>query len=101
MQGLALRGLKEESISKVKIVQDDGTEWLLEYFLQTCKRPGEDVFYGLKVEKSTTDGVLVEREETFVTESYDEAVAMVTAFAKGTVPPRVLFEMVDEWEWKR
>ena len=101
MQKQVLRGLHEEHVANETIRYDDGTEWLLGYYLQTFECPGGETLYGLKVDKSTPDGVLVESEETFATtDNKDEALAMVEAFARGTVPPSVLLELVDEWDWE-
>ena len=99
MQKQMLNELQEERIAHTTIQQEDGTEWLLEYYLQTRHRPEESTIYGIRVDKSTLDGVLIDREGTFVSECRDSVLAMVTAFAKGTVPPSVLYEMVDDWDF--
>ena len=99
MQRRSLLETHEKRVSSATIRQEDGQEWLLEYYLQTIESPGGTIF-GLRVDKSTLDGVLVEREETSATTEYEEqALAMIHAFAKGTVPPSVLLEMVDDWEY--
>jgi len=88
--------LREEHIANATIQQDDGAEWQLDYYLQIYD--GTETLYGLRVNKSTLEGVLVDSEETFATtDNKDEALAMAEAFARGTVPPSVLLEMVDEW----
>jgi len=96
-----LMSLQEEHLTRATIVTDKGDKWLLDYYIQTYEGRGGHEIYGLKINKSTPDGVLIESEETFATtETYAEVVAMAKAFAKGTVPPVVLLEMVDEWEWE-
>ena len=99
MQTQSLNGLQEEIIASNTIQQDDGKEWLLDYYLQTYECLGSGTLYGMRVDKSTPLGVLVDSEETFATtDSRSDALAMIDAFARGTVPPSVLLEMVDEWE---
>ena len=85
-----------ENVARATICTDDGMEWVLEYFLQN---KGDDSgLLGLRVDKSTPDGVLVERCETAgLTPCRDTIMKMVDAFAKGTVPPSVLMEMTAEW----
>ena len=86
------------NVAKTTIQTDSGDEWVLEYFLQEHQGEEGGTLYGLRVDKSTPDGVLVEREETpALAESHDAAMAMAQAFAKGAVPPMVLLEMADEW----
>lgn len=94
----ALLELPDELITSATIQQENGKKWLLEYYLTTCSTPSGNIF-GIRVDKSTLDGVLVERDSTSTTESQDEALAMIYTFAKGTVPPSTLIEMTDEWEW--
>jgi hypothetical protein len=73
-------------------------EWVLTYYLQVIPSRYEGELYALRVDKLTPDGKLLEREETCpLTDSRREAMAMVNAFASGTVPPSVLTEMADEW----
>ncbi|MCL2217692.1 MAG: hypothetical protein FWB91_11835 [Defluviitaleaceae bacterium] len=86
--------MQVEFVAKASILTDCGTEWVLEYFVENH----DGQFYSLRVDKSTPDGVLVEREETpAMTENHEEAMAMAEAFAQGSVPPVVLLEMADEW----
>jgi len=85
-----------DSIAKATIRTDDGEEWVLEYFLQTKGDSSE--FFGLRVDKSTPDGVLVERSETAaISKCRDTVMTMINAFSKGSVPPSVLPEMTEEW----
>ena len=101
MQRRFSQDMQQECIAFGKLEQEDGQKWLLEYYLQTVKTPEDGTLYGIKVEKSTLDGVLTESEETFaITDNRDEIMLMINAFARGTVPPCVLLEMVDDWEWK-
>lgn len=79
--------------------QDNGSEWVLEYYIQTYDSADYGNVYGIKVDKCTMDGQVVESEETFgTTDKKHHALEMVNAFHKGVVPPSVLLEMVDEWE---
>ena len=99
MQAQSLNVLQEEMIASNTIQQDDGREWLLDYYLQTYECLSNERLYGMKVNKNTLEGVLVETEETFATtDNRSDALTMVNAFARGTVSPCVLLEMVDEWE---
>ena len=87
-----------EKVGVATIRQDSGDEWVLEYYLQCYEGLGGEQLYSLRIDKSTPDGVLAEREETFaLTESYKSAFEMAVAFYRGTVPPSVLLEMADEW----
>ena len=91
------RVLRKEHVASATIQQDDGTIWQLNYYLQIYD--GVEPLYGLRIDKCTLEGVLADSEETFATtDNKDEALAMVEAFAKGTVTPSVLLEMVDDWE---
>ena len=86
------------AITQTTIQPDDGELLKLEYYL--CRLIGSEgeALYGLRVDKRHTDGRLIEREETpALTGSLEDAMAMAEVFAKGTVPPSVLLEMVDEW----
>lgn len=86
-----------EMVSKASIVTDNNDEWMLKYYVKMNANDEGVNFYGLGIEKSTPDGVLIEREETdALTESRETAFAMAQAFAKGTVLPAFLLEMVDE-----
>ena len=70
----------------------------LDYFILSFTGPEGEALYGLRVDKSSLSGTLVEREETeAVTGSFKEITAIAEAFAAGTVPPCVLHEMVYEW----
>ena len=93
---LSLAPCTSESVAKTTIQTDSGEKWALEYFLQIWRDGSE--FFGLRVEKSTLEGVIVEREETpAITDSRQSAMDIAKAFAAGSVPPSVLLEMVDEW----
>ena len=99
MQAQLLNEVQQEIIASSTIQQDNGKEWLLDYYLQTYDGLEGEKLYGMRVDKSTPEGVLVDSEETFATtNNRRDALAMVDAFARGTVPPSVLLEMVDEWE---
>ncbi|MCL2373523.1 MAG: DUF6514 family protein [Defluviitaleaceae bacterium] len=96
---MGIMSMREQHLQGAVIENDEGQKWLLDYYVQTYEGLGGMELYGLKINKSTLDGVLIETEETFATsETYEEALAMAEAFARGTVPPVVLLEMVDEWE---
>jgi len=88
----------DEWVAKAEIRTKSGENWVLNYYLQNFDGENGEKFYGLRIDKSTPDGVLDEREETLaITESYEEAMIMAKAFAKGSVPPVTLLEMTDEW----
>jgi len=82
-----------------KTIQRDSGEWLLAYYMQSTNSSSGEELFAMAIEKSTPDGVLVEREETpAVSNSREAILTMAMAFAKGDVEPDVLHEMVDEWE---
>jgi len=96
-----LQGLQEELIETTMVEFDNGTEWVLDFYIQSLEVLEGSSFYGIKINLSTTDGVLTESDETFaITEDKKEALAMVKTFAKGKVLPISLLEIVDDWQWQ-
>jgi hypothetical protein len=86
-------------IATAKLHTDNGETYELSYFLRVFDGEKGEKFYGLRIDKSTPEGVLIEREETLaVTESHEEILIMARAFAGGSVPPVTLLEMTDEWQ---
>ena len=86
------------TIAHATIHPEDGEPLVLEYFLRLLTGQEDEVLYGLRVDKRTPGGMLLEREETpALTGSLEDATTLAKTFAKGTVPPCVLLEMVDEW----
>jgi hypothetical protein len=95
---MGMRMFSDEHVARVDFCGESGGEWVLEYFLQGFEGDGGEKYYGLRIDKSTPEGVLEEREETLaITESRDEALIIANAFAKGSVPPVTLLEMADDW----
>jgi len=91
--------LKEEWVANAEYQNSKNERWILNYFLQISEGENGENLYGLRIDKSTPEGVLCESEETFaVTESRDDALTMANAFAKGIVQPVTLLEMADEWQ---
>ena len=87
-----------EKFTEVTVQLENGTQWVLEYYIQTLATHDNGEIYALRVDKVSTNGNLIEREETYgLTDSKKEALTMARAFAAGTVPPCVLMEMADEW----
>jgi negative regulator of sigma E activity len=87
-----------ERISEVTVKHNNGQQWIFVYYLQVTPSREEGNLYAIRVDKLSRDGILLEKAETCaLTASRTEAMTMVTAFAKGTVPPCVLSEMADEW----
>jgi len=81
-----------------QLVSEDGGSWVLQYFLQTYQSTDETPMFGVRVEKLTQEGKLLESNETFaITASRDEALDIADYLAKGTVPPCVLMDLVEEW----
>jgi len=86
------------AIARTTINPEEGEPAALEYSL--CQKEGleGEILYSLRVDKRNLGGELIEREETPpLTGSLADAIACAEAFAKGTVPPAVLLEMIDEW----
>jgi len=91
--------LNDEWVAKTEYQNESGETWALNYFLKRFSGEDDEVLYGLKIDKSTPEGVLHESEETFaVTDCRDDALIMANAFAKGSVQPVTLLEMADEWQ---
>jgi len=96
-----LQNLQEEHIETTTVEYDNGTEWILDFYLQSLEAVDGDNLYGVKIHRSTTGGLFIESDETFTTiDNRDEALAMVKNFAKGKVLPISLFEVVEDWEWQ-
>ncbi|MCL2456483.1 MAG: DUF6514 family protein [Defluviitaleaceae bacterium] len=90
--------VRDEWIARADLVSECGEKWVLDYYLQHFDGEGDEKFFGLRIDKNSPTGELIEREETFaITESRDDAIIMINAFAKGSVPPVTLLEMADEW----
>jgi hypothetical protein len=90
--------LKDEKVASAEITTESGEQWILHYFLQSFDGENGEEYFGIRIDKSTPEGVLEEREETpAITENREAALHMAKAFAKGSVPPVVLLEMTDEW----
>jgi len=88
----------DEWISRAEMQPEGGESWVLDYYLQTFDGEEGEKYYGLRIDKSTPAGELREREETgAISENREEALIMIKAFAKGSVPPVTLLEMADEW----
>ena len=91
---------KTERITEVTVKHENGTQWVLVYYLQIIPSKAEGDLYALRVDKISRDGILLERAETYaLTDSRQEALLMLNAFASGTVLPSVLLEMADEWDF--
>ena len=84
-------------ITQTKITTDSEKIFLLEYSIRRISNREGGELYGLRVDKRSQTGMLLEREETpALTESLGEVTALAKAFAAGTVFPDFLLEMVDE-----
>ena len=78
-------------ITQAQFPTDNDYMLILEYSLRCITGPQDEDFYGLRVDKRSLDGLLLEREETpAFTNSLSEATALAETFAAGTVPPCVL-----------
>jgi len=90
--------LVQAPVATATMETDNGVTWLLEYYLQTYESSDGVELYGVKVDKLGGDGTLKESSETFaITDEHGKAQEILTFLAKGSVPPCVLVEMVDEW----
>lgn len=81
----------------MEVICEDGGTWFLDYHLETYTSTDEQELFGVRVCKRSGDEVIEERETFAISESRDQAAAIMEYLAKGTVPPSVLLEMVDEW----
>ncbi|MDR0271977.1 MAG: hypothetical protein LBI27_01475, partial [Clostridiales bacterium] len=62
--------LHDAWIAKAELQTESGN-FILDYYLQSFGGENGEKFYGLRIDKSTPEGVLEEREETFaITENY-------------------------------
>lgn len=86
------------AVAQASILPDSGEQLILEYYIRQYTGAEDEILYGLRVDKRSTEGVLIEREETpALTGSLQEATSLAERFAAGTVPPCTLLELVDEW----
>jgi len=85
-------------VETAEITTERGTTWKLSYYLQTYESSDGTKAFGIKVDKLSANDEIVEQAETFaITKDFYKARAITAYLAKGTVPPCVLLEMVDEW----
>ena len=92
------KGKKIIPVTQAEFALDNETTFMLEYSLSCIAGSKGGEVYGLRVDKRCPTGELLERVETpAITDSRVEAMALMEAFAAGTVPPCVLLEMIDEW----
>ena len=82
-------------LEKVKMHDESGGTWELGYFIQ--KFMGDDVVYGIKIEKRAPDGRNESQETCGLTTSYEEAEGWVRKMAKGQVTPIALHDIVDDF----
>ena len=98
MSNLLLKMGESEHIATVNAVSEEGITWILQYHILTMQGVADEVLYGLKIDKCTLIGEIIESESTYaVTEDYKVAKEIATAFANGMVFPITLAEMIDEW----
>lgn len=84
--------------AKAEMVVDEKVKWILDYYVQSYQSSNGSELYGIKVDKLDEEGIIAESSETFaITDDKDKAMSMLSFLAKGSVPPCVLLEMVDEW----
>jgi hypothetical protein len=85
-----------EWVTKANIETDDGEGWVLEYYIYN-----QNNAYGLRVEKHDGGRHVTETETTPpFADSREDALRLAQIFAKGSVPPCTLLEMVDEWAFQ-
>jgi hypothetical protein len=96
---MIVQNCKDEWLANAKFQTEEGENWILSYHLQAFSADDGSENFGLRIDKSTPEGVLCEREETLaITDSREEIVIMANAFARGSVPPVTLLEMADDWQ---
>ena len=82
---------------RAEIITDCGNTWFLDYYIEEFADSEGSKLLGLRVDKSTPDGVLFEREDTgAITECFETASKIVKTLARGTVTPSVLLEITDD-----
>jgi len=89
---------QDEMLTNVNVQNEDGKCWLMKYYLRTIVGEGGKHFYALRVDQCDEAGTTEQTDATpAFTSSLDEAKALAERFARGTVMPCVLLEMVDDW----
>ena len=84
--------------AQAEMVINEKVRWVLDYYVQSYQSSNGSELYGIKVDKLDSEGVVAESSETFaITDDKNKAMSMLSFLAKGSVPPCVLLEMVDEW----
>jgi len=92
---------KHYPVTIVERCNEDGiVTWLLKYYLQTYPNLSTDGKgrFGIKIARHTPDGAHDKTAETCaITDDFNEAMAMIKYFSKGTVCPYTLDGMAEEW----
>jgi len=84
-------------VAQETIYSENGGTSSLEYFLRSHTGPDGETQYGMRIDMRNPDGELLERDETAgLSASITDVAELAEAFAKGTVRPSYLHEMVEE-----
>ena len=86
------------AVARACIFLDEGELISLEYYLRCYTSPIGATMYGVRIDKRYPEGNLIERDETAaLSASFADMLELVKTFAKGTVMPSTLHDMVEEW----
>ena len=84
-------------VSQETICHENRGALTLEYYLRGHTGPDGETQYGMRIDMRNPDGELLERDETTgLSTSIADVAELAKAFAKGTVEPSFLHEMVEE-----
>jgi len=98
MDNLLVQTSGYEHIATMNAESEEGTTWVLDYYIIKMLGVADETLYGLKIDKSTSGGEILESDTTYaITEDYGIAQEIAKAFASGMVFPITMAEMVDEW----
>ena len=81
------------AVARNTVHADEDYEIVLEYTI--LKR---ETYYGLRVDKRSVDGELLDREQQpALTGSLEEMMTLTNAFSAGTVFPCTLNDLLEDW----
>jgi len=86
------------AVAQAYIFLDEWELISLEYYLRCYTGQKRETMYGIRIDKRYPEGDLIERDETAaLSTSFNDVRDLVEAFARGTVMPCTLHDMVGEW----
>ena len=86
---------KSKRLESMRLTDDGGVVWELEYYVQIFDDEVGNTFYGIRIEKVGAEKSISE-ETCGLTHSYEEVEYWIRKLAAGTVTPSSLHDIVDD-----